>query len=218
MRALLNSIAGRAQQAGASFTGTREGIITSYDPTEYAIKVTLQPDGAETGWIPLDSPWVGNGWGMAAGPMIGASIKIDFDSGNISNGSGGGQHYNDVDRCPGPPSGEFWVVHESGSMVKFLNDGQVFISANTKAVYTAQLHHFIGPVMMDDTLTVTKLTAMNGGFTAQNTEGGNAGVITGDMTATGTVTGQTDVVASGVSGKSHTHRENGAGSDTDAPN
>lgn len=179
MRALLNSIAGRAQQAGASFTGTREGIITSYDPAEYAIKVTLQPDGAETGWIPLDSPWVGNGWGMAAGPMIGASIKIDFDSGNISNGSGGGQHYNDVDRCPAPQSGEFFVVHESGSSFKLTNDGKVRIidSAGSEIVMNGD---GTGAMAFSSGLTVNANVKVNGNFVASgdiSDQNGGKGVI-----------------------------------------
>ncbi|HHH1281825.1 TPA: baseplate assembly protein [Yersinia enterocolitica] len=179
MRSLLNSMAGRAQQAGASFTGTREGIITSYDPTEYAIKVTLQPDGAETGWIPLDSPWVGNGWGMAAGPMIGASIKIDFDSGNISNGSGGGQHYNDVDRCPAPQSGEFFVVHESGSSFKLTNDGKVRIidSAGSEIVMDGD---GTGAMTFASGLTVNANVKVNGNFVSSgdiSDQNGGKGVL-----------------------------------------
>lgn len=197
--------------------GTRQGIITAYDPTPYAVKVQLQPTGEETGWIPLSTPWAGNGWGLAAGPMIGAEVSVNFDSGNASSGMTEGQFFNDVDRCPGPPSGEFWLIHKSGSLLKFTNDGQVLVTAHTNAVYTAQLHHFIGPVQMDNTLTVTQTTAMNGGFTAQNSDGA-AGTITGDVTATGTITGTTDVIAAGKSGKSHTHHENGAGNNTNAPN
>ncbi|WP_145533550.1 baseplate assembly protein [Yersinia alsatica] len=165
MRSLLNSMAGRAQQAGASFTGTREGIITSYDPAEYAIKVVLQPDGAETGWIPLDSPWVGNGWGLAAGPMIGASIKIDFDSGNISNGSGSGQHYNDIDRCPSPQSGEFFIVHKSGASFKLTNDGKVTVtdSAGSEIVMKGDGS---GEMTFSSGLTVNANVKVNGDFVA----------------------------------------------------
>lgn len=217
MRALLNQMSRQSQQSGAGFTGTRQGIVTAYDPTTYSVKVQLQPTGEETGWIPLSTAWVGNGWGMAAGPMLNAVVSVVPDSGNISNGMVVGQFYNDVDRSPGPPSGEFWVVHQSGSLLKFTNDGQVLITAQTNAVYTAQLHHFVGPVQIDNTLTVTQSTAMNGGFTATNSAGA-AGVITGDVTATGTITGTTDVIAAGKSGKSHTHHENGAGSNTNAPN
>ena len=127
MNQLLNIMAMRSAMAQSMFTGTRQGIITAYDPKEYAIKVSLQPTGEETGWIPLSSPWVGNGYGFAAGPMIGAEVEVNFDSGTVGVGMAGGQFYNNEDRCPGPPSGELWIVHQSGSMLKFLNSGKIVI-------------------------------------------------------------------------------------------
>lgn len=105
MRALLNAIAAQAQQSGAGQSGTRQGVITAYDPVNYAVKVQLQPTGEETGWIQLSSPWVGDGWGLAAGPMIGAAVEVEFDSGLMGAGMAAGQFFNDEDRCPGPPSG-----------------------------------------------------------------------------------------------------------------
>ena len=136
MNQLNNLIAMRAQQAFAGFSGTRQGVITAYDPKEYAIKASLQPTGEETRWIPLGTPWAGNGWGFAAGPMIGAEVQIDFDSGTIGVGMAGGQFYNNEDRSPGPPSGELWIAHQSGSMLKFLNSGAVVIQDKAGTVFS----------------------------------------------------------------------------------
>ncbi|MEN4621809.1 phage baseplate assembly protein V [Pantoea agglomerans] len=164
MRALLNAIAANAQQTSAGESGTRQGIITAYDPDSYAVKVQLQPTGEETGWIPLSSPWVGNGWGLAAGPMIGAEVEVEFDSGLMGAGMAAGQFYNDEDRCPGPPSGEFWLVHKSGSLLKFLNTGEVLLSAKLKMTYDAPAHHFTGgDVTMDNNLIVVKDISDNNG-------------------------------------------------------
>lgn len=164
MRALLNAIAANAQQTSAGESGTRQGIITAYDPDSYAVKVQLQPTGEETGWIPLSSPWVGNGWGLAAGPMIGAEVEVEFDSGLMGAGMATGQFYNDEDRCPGPPSGEFWLVHKSGSLLKFLNTGEVLLSAKLKMTYDAPAHHFTGgDVTMDNNLIVVKDISDNNG-------------------------------------------------------
>lgn len=127
MNHMLNIMAIRSSMAQSAFSGTRQGVISAYDPKEYAIKVELQPTGEETGWIPLETPWAGNGFGFAAGPIIGAEVKVDFDSGSVGVGMGGGQFYNNEDRCPGPPSGELWIVHQSGSMLKFLNSGKIVI-------------------------------------------------------------------------------------------
>lgn len=128
MRALMNAVTGRAQQANAGFTGTRQGTVTAYDPKTYSVKVQLQPTGEETGWIPLATTWVGNGYGLVAGPMLGAVISVEFDSGNASNGMAVGQFFNDVDRCPGPPSGQFWVIDSSGSSIKLTNDKKVIVT------------------------------------------------------------------------------------------
>lgn len=164
MRALLNIMAATAHQTAAGKSGTRQGIITAYDPNHFAVKVQLQPTGEETGWIPLSSPWVGNGWGMAAGPMIGAVAEIEFDSGLAGVGMAAGQYYNDEDRCPGPPSGEFWLVHQSGSLLKFFNSGEVLLSAKEKLTFDAPEHHFIGgDVLIDSHLKVKKDVFDKGG-------------------------------------------------------
>lgn len=165
MRALLNAMAGASQQASAGESGTRQGIITAYDPDSYAVKVQLQPTGEETGWIPLSSPWVGSGWGLAAGPMIGTVVEVEFDSGLMGAGMAAGQYYNDIDRSPGPPSGEFWLVHSSGSLLKFMNSGEVLLSAKAKITYDAPEHHFTGgDVTMDNNLIVVKDISDNNGL------------------------------------------------------
>ncbi|WP_231853670.1 phage baseplate assembly protein V [Erwinia billingiae] len=157
-------MAAQAQQSGAGQSSTRQGVITAYDPVNYAVKVQLQPTGEETGWIQLSSPWVGDGWGLAAGPMIGAAVEVEFDSGLMGAGMAAGQFYNDEDRCPGPPSGEFWLIHKSGSMLKFLNTGEVQVGSAVKITYDAPAHHFTGgDVLIDENLKVVKdITDSNG--------------------------------------------------------
>lgn len=160
----MNAMAAQAQQCGAAQSGTRQGVITAYDPDNYAVKVQLQPTGEETGWIQLSSPWVGDGWGLAAGPMIGAAVEVEFDSGLMGAGMAAGQFFNDEDRCPGPPSGEFWLIHKSGSMLKFLNTGEVQVGSAAKITYDAPAHHFTGgDVLIDENLKVVKdITDSNG--------------------------------------------------------
>jgi len=194
MMHMMNQIAMRSQMAAGGFSGTRQGVITAYDPVEYAIKVALQPTGEETGWIPLGTPWAGNGWGLAAGPMIDAEVQIDFDSGQIGVQMAGNQFYNNVDRCPGPPSGEFWIVHQSGSLLKFLNTGEILVSSGLRLTYTAPQHHFTdGDVLIDQNLTVVgNISDLNGAH------------------------GNIQAIRTTYSG--HTHRENGQGSNTNQPN
>lgn len=125
MHNLLNTLRAASQQAAQTTATTRQGVVTNYDPDAYAIRVMLQPDNILTGWLPLKSPWVGNGWGLFCPPGIGDLVEIDYQEGAVGAGSVGWRFYNDDDRPLPCPSGEFWLVHQSGSLLKFHNDGGV---------------------------------------------------------------------------------------------
>ncbi|HDT5217318.1 TPA: baseplate assembly protein [Enterobacter roggenkampii] len=204
MNQLNNLIAMRAQQAFAGFSGTRQGVITAYDPKEYAIKASLQPTGEETGWIPLGTPWAGNGWGFAAGPMIGAEVQIDFDSGTIGVGMAGGQFYNNEDRSPGPPSGELWIVHQSGSMLKFFNNGAVVIQDKAGTVFSLN---------GDGTSTHTASNGMTINANMQNNGNFQSAGSIADMNG---LHGTMNTIR--VTYNGHNHHENGAGNNTNQPN
>jgi phage baseplate assembly protein gpV len=133
MHGLTNQFRRAAQEAGASQATTRHGIVTSYDPGSYAVKVELQPDGTLTGWIPLKSPWVGNGWGLFCPPSIGDLVEVDFQEADGGVGSAGWRFYNDQDRPLPCPAGEFWLVHESGTSVKLTNDGTLALDTGQGA-------------------------------------------------------------------------------------
>lgn len=64
----------------------RHGLVTSYDPKTYLAKVTFQPEGQESGWLPIETGHIGNGFGIAIGLTPGSG-KGGQDS---SSGSGGG--------------------------------------------------------------------------------------------------------------------------------
>jgi phage baseplate assembly protein V len=190
----------------------RAGTVTSYDPSNYTVKVALQPEGAVTGWIPLVSAWVGNGWGMFSPPSIGDLIEVQFHDGDFDAGVACQRFFNDSSRPLPVPGGEFWLVHKLGALVKLTNDGKVTIT--DKAGSTAILNG-------DGTATVTA----SGGLTVNaNTQiNGNLSV-SGNVGAGGTVTapnvvGTTNVTFGGKSGVAHTHSgvQTGPGN-TGAPN
>jgi len=243
MNNFMNALRQTSMMTTQSEARTRVGNVTSYDPNTYSAKVMLQPEGIETGWLPILTNWSGNGWGLFSPPTSGDMVHVEFRSADVDAGQIVGRFFNDQERPLPAPSGEFWLVHKSGSLLKFHNDGNVelvteqdlratvgrnanvtvannaTVSVGGTASYTATQHQFSGPVTMDSTLAVAGGAALNGGFSAKaGSGGGAAGTITGDMHATGTVTGDVDVVAAGKSGKSHTHRENGAGNNTNSPN
>lgn len=212
MNQLLNIMAMRSAMAQSAFSGTRQGIITAYDPTEYAIKVSLQPTGEETGWIPLASPWVGNGYGFAAGPMIGAEVEVNFDSGTVGVGMAGGQFYNNEDRCPGPPSGELWIVHQSGSMLKFLNSGKIIIQDGAGTSINLN-----GDGTRTDSASGAVTSTASGGMTiVANIQNNGNFQSSGSIKDMNGVHGSINDIRTTYNG--HTHHENGTGSNTNTPN
>jgi hypothetical protein len=149
----------------------RTGLVSSYDPKAYAVKVRLQPDDTETGWLPIETMMAGQGWGVYFGPSQGDQATVSFLDGDKDAGWCMGFLPSDGDRPPTVQSGEMQFIHKAGWFLKFLADG---------------IHS-------------------NGPWTH-----------TGDFTASGTVTGTTDVNGGGKSLKTHTHSDPQGGS-TGAP-
>lgn len=129
MKALIALMQKQADLVNGRKTATRIGTVSGYDPNYYAVKVALQPEGTETGWIPLGSAWVGNGWGLFSPPSIGDMVEIEFQEGDIEAALCCHRFFNDVERPLAVPSGEFWLIHKSGSSLKFFNDGTVELHA-----------------------------------------------------------------------------------------
>lgn len=186
---LLNAIRAQSQMAQGEKTTHRVGQVTAYDPNKYAVKVRMWPDTQESlGWVPLASTYIGAGWGLVAGPSIGDQVIIAFDREDQDAGVVIGRFFTDVEQPPAAPSGEFWLVHKSGSLLKFHSDGSVELTASTTLTYRATQHHFIGPVQMDNTLAVTQTISGSGGMSISGDNGtGNASSVTGNVNFVGTV-------------------------------
>lgn len=131
MKVTANAMRLQALRALSGFVTSRLGEVTSYDPNKYAVKVTLQPDDTKTGWLPVASPWIGNGWGLFAPPSVGNIVEVHFLEGALDAGIAELRLFNNVDLPLAVQSGEFWLVHETGSCIKFHNDGSVDFDANT---------------------------------------------------------------------------------------
>lgn len=130
MSDLLNIIRREIERARAQDARTRLGIVTSYDADNYLAKVVIQPEGHETGWLPIAAPYVGNGWGLFAPPSIGDQVEVEYQEDCDQAGFICHRLYNDEDRpIGGVKPGEFFIVHKSGSYVKLKNNGDIEIHA-----------------------------------------------------------------------------------------
>lgn len=122
--------------AGNGRASVRVGIVSSYDHANYCAKVRIQPEDTETGWLPVVSPWVGNGWGMFAPVAPGDVVEVQFQEDSFEAGFVCQRFFNDEIRPLDVPSGELWMVHKSGAFLKFNNDGSVTITSHTDLTAT----------------------------------------------------------------------------------
>lgn len=194
MNEFLNLMRLHAQlaQQGATTT-SRIGIVDAYDSNYYACKVRIQPEDVLSGWLPVQSLWVGNNWGLFCPPSIGDVVDVHFHEGSSTAAYVALRWFNDRARPLPTPSGEFWVVHKSGSALKFHNDGSVDLITNKNLNAT---------VGQDLVANITgNLTATIGGQANLTVTGKVVGsasewditgnmIITGNLTTTGSITDQ----------------------------
>lgn len=107
----------------------RVGIVESYDPNGPTVRLTVQPNGVLTGWLPLMGLSVGSGWGIICPPAIGSQAVYICQEGSSQDGIVIGGIWSSVNVPPSAQAGEFWLVHESGSLLKLTNDGGVTLTA-----------------------------------------------------------------------------------------
>lgn len=132
MSALANAMRLQAQMASNTTAKPRKGIVSSYNPNTHSVKVRLQPDDDETGWLSLAAAAVGNGWGVIFAPAIGDQVDVHFEDGDAGSGFVCSRFFDDQDRPMPVPSGEFWLVHQSGSFLKFTSDGKVSLNGQAE--------------------------------------------------------------------------------------
>lgn len=183
---LANTIRSHAEAAAGRIAKPIMATISSYNASTHSVKVTIQgvgdSDFPESGWMPLGAAGVGNGFGVLSAPNIGDMVMIGFTDGSNSAPKIIGRFFSNVNVPPKVPAGETWIVHKSGPLMKFHNDGSVEIAAATTIKYTATQHHFVGPVLMDNTLTGTQGIAISG-----DNGTGNASTVSGNFSTTGTI-------------------------------
>ncbi|WDZ97991.1 phage baseplate assembly protein V [Herbaspirillum sp. WKF16] len=198
---LKNAILGQAQLANGTRAATRMGTVSSYNPADYTVKVKLQPDDTETGWLPLAALGVGQGWGMIFAPGIGDQIEVQFQEGDAETPIACGRFFNDVDRPMSVPSGEFWLVHKSGGFIKTTNDGKASINGQAEVDVTAPT------IMIQATGNVNVMAGGQANVTAPVINLGAAGAALLNILNS----------AFATLFNSHTHKSNGTAVQTDPP-
>ncbi|MDR3532814.1 MAG: phage baseplate assembly protein V [Rhodopila sp.] len=106
------------------------GTVTSVNFQTATARVLIQPDGVLSGWLPVLSQWVGDGWGMVCPPNPGDQVLLVPQEGDVEQGIIIGRSFSNKQRPPVVPGGEFWLVHETGSSLKLCNDGTIRVNGD----------------------------------------------------------------------------------------
>lgn len=114
----------------------RLGNIIAYDPNLHAARVSLQPEGIETGWIPVHSPHVGNGYGEVIPLTIGQQVKVGFPEYGSNQGVVDAQVFDARNQVPvaaqGAQAGERIIVGATGSLFAITNDGVIRVNGSAQ--------------------------------------------------------------------------------------
>jgi uncharacterized protein involved in type VI secretion and phage assembly len=110
-------------RALASQPGIKAAEVSAYDPKRHAIKAMLKPDGIETGWFPMHTSHVGNGFGVTMGPNIGDQIVVGFLGHNMNNPVHLGRLHSDKEQPPTVNAGEMLMKDQNGNSIKFTASG-----------------------------------------------------------------------------------------------
>jgi len=121
----------KAQAGGLDGRGgvARFGLVSSFDPHAFAARVLIQPENVLSGWLPVLSSWVGNGWGFVAPLTPGSQVLVIAQEGDAEQGVILGAVWSTVDQPLPAPAGELWLRHQTGSYLKLLNNGNIALAA-----------------------------------------------------------------------------------------
>jgi phage gp45-like len=136
-----------AERLNALRALTRFGIVDRYDPATHRARVVLQPsaDGATpmTGYLPVLTHWLGNGWGAAGPVQKGDQVLVVFAQDHADSGVIVGRLFDTKHppplRSDGEPAaaGELVLVHQSGSRLQLTNDRKILVNGALELDLTA---------------------------------------------------------------------------------
>lgn len=169
MSGIMNAVRRECARLFSLIMKPKWGVVQSYNPNSYTCQVLLMPERVLTGWIPIGTQWVGNGWGVTCPPTKGDVVEVQFQEGDGGAPYVVSRFFSNRTPPPGPcPSGEFWLTHKSGSLLKFLNTGDIeIVAANTLTTAAVQWNH-TGPVNITGNVEVTGNILATGDISDQN--------------------------------------------------
>jgi len=129
----VNAIHREIERYTAGRHNKRVGLVTSWDPNKHLAKVMFQPEGHETGWLPVHTMAAGDGYGhmtgLTAGDGIttGDQVEVIYQEGDFETGAIVARIHSEVDPAPTVQSGEQLFQTPFGQFIKLSQDGSATI-------------------------------------------------------------------------------------------
>jgi phage baseplate assembly protein V len=234
MQAILNQMKFQAALTGNSNINALRGLVTNFNPQTWKITVTFYPLTDENGYaagtveIPLASTWLGNGWGAYFAPALDTQVTILFENSDYQIPIGMLFNFDSVNNpLQGIQSGEMWLVHQSGSLIKLTNDGNVTINGNIEIDLTAPTVNITttANVNINASSGVINFNTPQANFTGNvsidgtlDADNGSLTMSGGNLSTTGSIQATGDVTGGSISLEGHVHGGvTSGGSNTDPP-
>jgi hypothetical protein len=158
-RDLENLILRTIERWWSSRYAEKHGLVTSYDPDKHLAKVMFQPQGQESGWLPIEEMHIGDGFGVVAGltpgdgKTTGDQVVVRYQEGDIESGKISRRVHSVNDTPPRVESGEmiFYARFQkngggpnsaqggqggTGAFIKFGKDGSLTFTDGNGATHT----------------------------------------------------------------------------------
>lgn len=220
-----------AKRVAAAISNTiphpRFGLVSAVDPVNHAVKVRLQPEDIESGWLPYAVGARAGDLRIGAPPSIGQHVKITPMEGDAEHMVVSADVFDDVVQAPISPAtgkpaqpGEQLVragcgappTTTDGRNAGSATDGAAWYHLTAATFYAGAGNARIA--VTNDSITLT-VGSSSFTFTEASLSVLGANITTDeDITANGTVTGTSDVKTLSVSLNNHVHGGVKGGSDT----
>lgn len=179
---VLNAIKRHVAAAIGQVGQPKIGVVTSVDPSTYTARVTIQPEGVLSGWLPIGTAMVGGGYGVVSTPSPGEQVLLLPTEGNTEHAviiarifsqaatppKTFTDQYNQGDTSFVQP-GEVALVHQSGAFLRLIN-GTIVINGNVTVNGTV---HATNTITSDvDVVAVRDVVADRNISSTGNTSGG----------------------------------------------
>lgn len=151
---------------------TRIGLVQSYDPATHSARVAYQPEGVQSGWLPVGTARAGSGAGICFAPNVGDQVLVHFLESDHDSGVIGLRLYSTQDVPPNVPAGQMWIVDDAGSSIKLTNDGNISIEASGDLTVQAAQINLAGNLSLTGTLSATGDVTANGVSLERHVHGG----------------------------------------------